>query len=82
MSCCGQRVGRMTIRQSDIDDGLRVRVEYVGGRTVTVVGSITGASYGFSGRARLQDVDPRDAPALLRDRRFVLKGVMQPRTEH
>ena len=81
MSCCGQRAGRMTIRQADIDNGLRVKVAYLGGRSVTVVGSVTGVSYAFSGRVRVQDVDPRDAAGLVSDRRFVLKGVTPARTQ-
>lgn len=78
MSCCGQGGGRLTINQADIDRGVRVRVEYSGGRTVNVAGAATGSTYVFSGLQRLQEVDPRDAAALLRDRRFRLKGVVKP----
>lgn len=78
MSCCGQRSGRGTISQADIDRGLKVRVEYAGGRTVTVTGAATGAQYVFSGMRRTQHVDPRDAGPLLRDRRFTLRGVVTP----
>ena len=78
MSCCGEGGGRLTISQADIDRGLRLRVEYSGGRTVTVAGAVTGAAYVFSGLQRVQDVDPRDATPLLRDRRFRLKGVINP----
>jgi hypothetical protein len=65
----------LTITQKQIDDGLALQVEYSGGRTVTVSGSATGKQYVFSGLQRLQDIDPRDAPAILRDRMFRLKGV-------
>ena len=81
MSCCGQQTGRATISQADIDNGLKLRVEYSGGRTVTVSGSATGERYVFSGLQRVQAVDPRDAPALLKDRRFTLKGVIKPAPE-
>jgi len=78
VGCCGQTTGRLTISQADIDNGLKLRVEYSGGRTVRVIGSITGATYSFSGVARVQDIDPRDAPAILRDSRFRLKSVARP----
>jgi hypothetical protein len=58
-----------------------MKIQYLGGRTVTVVGSVTGVPYAFSGLARLLDVDPRDAAGLLRDRRFVLKGVTGARRD-
>ena len=76
MSCCGgSSAGRLTITQKQIDDGLALQIEYSGGRTVSVSGSATGKQYVFSGLQRLQDIDPRDAPAILRDRTFRLKGV-------
>lgn len=78
MGCCGQTTGRLSISQADIDAGLKLRVEYSGGRTVKITGSATGATYVFSGLQRVQDVDPRDAPALLRDARFKLAGVRYP----
>ena len=77
MSCCGGGE-RPVIRQEDIERGLEFEVEYAGGRTVTVVGSVTGRSYKFSGLDRLQHVDPRDASTLLRQRVFRLKRVIQP----
>jgi hypothetical protein len=77
MSCCG-KAGRAVIRQEDIDRGLAFEVEYAGGRTITVVGAVTGRHYTFSGMSRLQQVDPRDAVALLRDRAFRLNRVIQP----
>ena len=82
MSCCGQSTGRLVISQKDIDAGLALELEYSGGRTVTVEGSVTGKTYTFSGLQRLGAVDPRDAMGILRDRRFRLKRVIQPRQEH
>ena len=78
MGCCGQTVaGRLTITQKDIDEGLGLQLEYDGGRTVNVAGPVTGKSYTFSGLQRIGEVDPRDAPAILRDRRFRLKGIVR-----
>jgi hypothetical protein len=78
VGCCGQTVaGRPSISQKDIDEGLALQVEYEGGRTVTVTGPITGRSYRFSGLERLGEVDPRDGPGILRDRRFRLKGIVR-----
>ena len=82
MGCCGQTVaGRLTVTQKDIDDGLALQVEYEGGRTVTLMGPITGKVYRFSGLQRLGAVDPRDAAAILRDRRFRLKGIMRGKSQ-
>jgi hypothetical protein len=78
VGCCGQKVaGQLIITQKDIDEGLALQIEYEGGRTVTVTGSITGKSYRFSGLERRGAVDPRDAPGILRDRRFRLKGIIR-----
>ena len=77
MSCCGGG-SRAVIRQEDIDRGLEFEIEYAGGRTLTVVGAVTGRRYTFSGTDRLQRVDPRDVGALLRQRAFRLKRVIQP----
>jgi hypothetical protein len=79
VSCCPE-AGRAVIRQEDIDRGLAFEVEYAGGRTVTVVGAVTGRRYTFSGVDRLQRVDPRDAGVLLRERVFRLRRVVQPAT--
>jgi len=77
VACCGQAVtGRLIITQKDIDEGLGLQLEYEGGRAVTVRGPITGNSYTFSGLQRTAKVDARDAPAILRDRRFRLKGIL------
>jgi hypothetical protein len=76
MACCGESgAGRLTITQKEIDEGLALQIEYSGGRTVTVSGPATGKQYVFSGLNRMQDVDPRDAPGILRDKIFRLKGV-------
>jgi hypothetical protein len=80
MSCCGGGV-RGAIRQEDIDRGLAFEIEYAGGRTVTVIGSVTKRPYTFSGLDRLQAVDPRDAAALLRERVFRVRRVIQPAAE-
>ena len=77
MSCCS-KTGRPVIRQDDIERGLAFEIEYAGGRTVMVVGAVTGRRYTFSGTSRLQQVDPRDAVALLRERAFRLNRVIQP----
>jgi hypothetical protein len=77
VSCCSQR-GRPAIREEDIERGLALEIEYAGGRTITVVGAVTRRRYTFSGVDRLQKVDPRDAAALLRDRVFRVRRVIQP----
>jgi hypothetical protein len=80
VGCCGETAqGRLTITQKDIDNGLALQLEYGGGRTVRITGPVTGKTYVFSGLQRLGHVDPRDAPAILRDRLFRLKGVTRPR---
>lgn len=76
MSCCGQQSGtRFVVSQKDIDDGLRLEVEYWGGRAIEVQGAVTGVKYSFSGLARLGLIDPRDAPGVLRNQLFKMKGV-------
>jgi hypothetical protein len=81
MSCCGQSAGRLVIDQKDIDNGLALEIEYAGGRTVTVTGLVTGKTYVFSGLHRLAAVHPRDAITLLREARFRLKRVIEPKQE-
>ena len=65
--------------RTEPDEGLALEIEYSGGRTVTVTGGVTGKSYVFSGLRRLGAVDPRDAMTILRDGRFRLKRVIQPK---
>ena len=77
MSCCGQSGGTLNITTRDIEEGLRLQIEYAGGRTVQVKGPVTGATYTFSGLSRVHPVDPRDAMGILRDRQFRLKGVVR-----
>lgn len=79
MSCC-RETGRAVIRQDEIERGLEFEVEYAGGRTINVVGAVTGRVYTFSGLERLQRVEPRDAAALLRHRLFRLKRVIPAAT--
>ena len=75
MSCCGQSSGRRVIlSQRDIDEGLRFEIEYWGGLPVEIEGSATGQRYTFSGLSRVGLIDPRDAPGVLRNQLFRLKG--------
>ena len=76
MGCCGQTLGGLpTLTQREIDDGVRLYVEYQGGQIVRVKGSVTGKTYVFSGASRISKVDPRDGPGILPDRRFRLRGI-------
>ena len=78
MGCCGQAVaGRLSITQREIDEGLAIQVEYQGGRTAFVMGPFTGKVYEFSGLKRIENIDPRDAPGLLRDSRFRFRGIVR-----
>jgi hypothetical protein len=54
-----------------------LEVAYNGGRTISVTGIVTGKSYTFSGLQRIGNVDPRDALAILRDRRFRFKRIVR-----
>ena len=74
MPCCGQSGGRVVLNQKDIDEGLRFEVEYWGGRPIEIAGAVTGHAYQFSGLSRTGYIDPRDAPSLLRNSSFRLKG--------
>jgi hypothetical protein len=71
MSCCGQS------RTAPMSERHRMRVRYGGGRPLLVKGPVTGSEYRFSGTARVQLVDPRDAVALLRHPCFRLEGVVE-----
>ena len=77
MSCCSETKHAL-IRQEDLDRGLAFEIEYAGARTITVIGAVTRQPYTFSGLHRLGLVDPRDAGALLRERVFRLRRVVQP----
>jgi hypothetical protein len=75
MSCCNQASnGRIVLNQKDIDEGLRFEVEYWGCRQIEVHGTVTGQTYLFSGILRRGLVDPRDAPGILRNQMFRLRG--------
>jgi hypothetical protein len=81
MNCCGETsAGRLTISQKDIDNGLALQIEYLGGRTIHVKGSTSGKIYIFSELQGVQDVDPRDAVAILRERVFRVRGVTRGRS--
>lgn len=76
MPCCGESSQtRLTITQREIDEGMRLQIEYSGGGIVTVHGPVTGRQYAFSGLDRVQDVDPRDVPGILRGGSFRVKGI-------
>jgi hypothetical protein len=57
-----------------------MRVRYSGGRPIVVTGPATGVDYHFSGIARVQLVDPRDAIALARNDSFRIEGVIELHT--
>ena len=69
MSCCPRPSGPLSERH-------RMRVRYGGGRPVVVKGPVTGVDYHFSGIARVQLVDPRDAIAIARNNSFRIEGVI------
>lgn len=76
MSCCSQQSGsRLVVSQKDIDEGLRLEIEYWGGRPIEVLGPVTGQKYVFSGLSRVGLIDPRDAPGVLRSQTFRMRGV-------
>lgn len=75
MSCCGQSRRRIDGTRAEAWSGKALRLRYLGGRPVATTGAATGRRYVFSGTARHQLVDPRDAPALLKSRYFRLEGV-------
>jgi|GraSoiStandDraft_35_1057300.scaffolds.fasta_scaffold04931_3 hypothetical protein len=70
MSCCSEGTAALNGRH-------RMRVRYGGGRPVLVKGPVTGHDYHFSGSARLQLVDPRDAVVIARDPSFRIEGVVE-----
>lgn len=56
-----------------------MKVRYNGGRPIAITGPVTGTGYRFSGIARLQIVDPRDAVAIVRNPLFRLEGIVEMR---
>ncbi|WP_165233111.1 hypothetical protein [Aquisphaera insulae] len=54
-----------------------MRLRYEGGPSVAVAGPATGRTYRFSGRERVQLVDPRDAPGMARGGMFRVIGVVE-----
>lgn len=71
MSCCGQsRTAPLTPRH-------RMKVRYSGGRPIKVWGPVTGATYSFSGQARTQLLDPRDAVIVARGGKFSIEGIVE-----
>ena len=70
MSCCPRESGPLSERH-------RMRVRYSGGRPIVVKGPVTGVEYHFSGTARIQLVEPRDAIAIARNDLFRIEGVIE-----
>lgn len=70
MSCCSDP------KMAPLTDQHRVRLRYLGGRTLVVVGPASGVRYLFSGVDREQLVDPRDAVSLAKDRHFRVIGLV------
>jgi hypothetical protein len=54
-----------------------MRVHYLGGRPVEIIGPTTGHKYKFTGLAREQLMDPRDAAAIARSKMFKVTGVVE-----
>ena len=75
MACCGSN------RTVAFNRRHRLRVRYGGVRAVAFRGAATGIVYRFSGTAREQTVDPRDASLLLRLRVFKVVGVVETAAE-
>ncbi len=71
MSCC-----ESTRKTAPMSDHHRIRLRYLGGRTVAVKGPATGINYQFSGVDRELLVDPRDAVRFAKDRNFQVMGVV------
>jgi hypothetical protein len=70
MSCCPRVTAPLSERH-------RVQVRYGGGRSIVVEGPATGVGYRFSGTARVQLVDPRDAVAIVRNPLFRVDGLVE-----
>lgn len=71
MSCCGQALSTPPSTWHG------VKVRYLGGRSIQMIGPATGAKYEFSGLSRVQIVEPRDALALVRHLQFRFEGLVR-----
>lgn len=71
MSCC-----ESTLKTAPLSEHHRIRLRYLGGRSLLVKGPVTGANYQFSGVDRELLVDPRDAVRFAKDRNFQVIGVV------
>ena len=69
MSCCAEGTAALSGHH-------RMRVRYSGGRSVLIKGPVTGDDYHFSGTARVQLVDPRDAIVIARNPSFRIEGIV------
>jgi hypothetical protein len=72
MSCCGSYSPIVTLTERH-----RFRIHYYGGLPIVVRGPVTGAEYRFSGKQRVQFVDPRDAVRILRKGMFRMAGLTE-----
>ena len=71
MACCGSGpVVPLTSRH-------RIRIRYLGGPPVRIVGPVTGVVYRFSASDRVQLIEPRDAVAISRSRALRIEGVVR-----
>ncbi|MBC8871644.1 MAG: hypothetical protein H8E44_19635 [Planctomycetes bacterium] len=71
MRCCGGKTAKpLTSRH-------RLQVRYLGGRTIVVKGPATGTDYRFSGRDRVQLVDPRDGASMIRVGVFRIETIVE-----
>lgn len=75
MSCCEE--SRLAAMTRPSWEGRAVLIRYAGARPITAIGMVTGRRYRFSGTAREQPVDPRDAAAFLGGRGFRAVGVVR-----
>lgn len=72
MSCCGSAVASVPLTPHH-----RMQVRYGGGRSIDVTGPVTRTVYSFSGKERVQLVDPRDAVAIVRSGLFRMEGIVE-----
>ena len=75
-SCCGPASTK------PLTERHRIRVRYLGGRPVQVVGPATKLQYAFSGRDREKLIDPRDAYRLVSSGGFQPLGVVEAEEQH